>query len=194
VRGKRSRWRRIAQLGACPSGSILFSRLGRWRLPWGIVAGTRIAVETTIPVSATAAKATVAISTAATEAAAIAAAKAALATVTEAWSAIAISARPAITRLTHTFGEGEQRQVPGTLDRDRQRALMLGAGASLAAWLDHAALRDEATHTRHVLVVDVLDAIDAEAADLATRERATATTAAKPATWALAISARTSLT
>jgi hypothetical protein len=101
----------------------------------------------------------------------------------------ATAARPTIaiasttvTRFASTFGEGEQRQVPGTLDRRRQRALVLGAGAGLAARLDHPTIGDEAAHPWDILVVDVLDAIDAESTDLATRERAATTaTAAKPA-------------
>jgi hypothetical protein len=101
----------------------------------------------------------------------------------------ATAARPTIaiatttvTRLAATFGEGEQREVPGALDRRRQRALVLGAGAGLAARLDHPTVGDEAAQARDILIVDVLDAIDAEAADLAARERAaTAATAAEPA-------------
>jgi hypothetical protein len=41
-------------------------------------------------------------------------------------------------------GVRKQRQVPGTLDGDRQAALMAGAGARLAARLDLPALCDVA--------------------------------------------------
>jgi hypothetical protein len=119
----------------------------------------------------------------------VATVSAAIATLEAVSSEPATTARPAIpiaattvARLTAALGEGEQCQVPGALDRCRQRALVLGAGAGLAAWLDHPTVGDEPAHPRHVLVVDMLDAIDAEAADLAARERAaTATTPTKPA-------------
>jgi hypothetical protein len=98
------------------------------------------------------------------------------------------TARPAIpiaattvAWLTAAFSEGEQCKVPGALDRRRQRALMFGTGAGLAARLDHPTVGDEAAHAWNVLVIDVLDAVDTEAAHLATRKRAaTAATAAKP--------------
>ena len=53
------------------------------------------------------------------------------------------------------------------LDRDRQLALMLGAVAGHAAGQDLAALGHEATQAGEVLVIDVLNLIYAELADLA---------------------------
>jgi hypothetical protein len=100
---------------------------------------------------------------------------------TAARSAIAITSTT-VTWFASALGEGEQRQVPGALDRRRQRALVLGAGAGLTSGLDHPTVGDEAAHPRDILVIDVLDAIDTESTDLAARERATTTsTATKPA-------------
>jgi len=68
--------------------------------------------------------------------------------------------------------------VAGALDGDRQRALVSCARAELAARLDLAALGKVAAHARDVLVIDFINVVGAERADLATRaETATATTA-----------------
>ncbi len=64
------------------------------------------------------------------------------------------------------------------LDGDRQRALVAGAGAKLAARLDLATLGEVAAHARDVLVIDLADVVGAERANLTTRaEAATAATA-----------------
>src|SRR5436305_7162971 len=53
------------------------------------------------------------------------------------------------------------------LERGRQRALMPRAGPGYAARKDLAAVADEPPQPRDLLVVDVADLLDAEAADLA---------------------------
>jgi hypothetical protein len=146
---------------------VLLSGVGwRCRRSRGIVTRPSIAVEATIAISA-AAEATVATTT---EAAALATTGATEATfaITETWPTITtVAARSTITRFTHTFSEGQQSEVSCALDRGRERPLVLGAVTRLAAWLDHATLGDEAAQTRNILVIDMLDAIDAECADLA---------------------------
>ena len=62
---------------------------------------------------------------------------------------------------------GQKSQVPGPLQGDGEAALVLGAGARLAARLDLPAVRQIATELRNVLVVDLADVVDAEGADLA---------------------------
>ena len=68
-------------------------------------------------------------------------------------------------------GEGQQRDLARALDRDGQAALMARAGAGLAPRLDLAALGDVAPQLVRLLVVDVLDLVDAESADLAAARR-----------------------
>jgi len=76
---------------------------------------------------------------------------------------------PGVSGLTASAGAGEwdQGDVSGTLDRDSERALMTGAGSELAAWLDLAALADMTPKARDVLVIDMIDVIDAERTNLA---------------------------
>ena len=65
--------------------------------------------------------------------------------------------------------------MAGALDSRGQVALMLGAGAGLTTRANLAALADEAAQLVSLLVVDGLDLIDAELADLGARlELATA--------------------
>ena len=78
-------------------------------------------------------------------------------------------------------GEGQQRDVPGSLNRHGQRPLVPGAGAQLPARLDLAPLREVAAQARNVLVVNDLHVVHAERADLATRHiAATAAPARSP--------------
>lgn len=71
--------------------------------------------------------------------------------------------------------------MAGALDRDAEAALVAGAGAGLAAWLDLAALGQVAAQARHVLVVDLYYTVNAEGAHLAAGYVAVATSAG-PAT------------
>lgn len=57
--------------------------------------------------------------------------------------------------------------MAGTLDRDRQRTLVLRAGALLAASLDLAPVGHVAPDTSDVLVIDFADVVHAEGANLA---------------------------
>jgi hypothetical protein len=57
--------------------------------------------------------------------------------------------------------------VSRSLDRNRQRTLVSGAGAKLAPRLDLASLRDVAAQARGIFVIDLPDLVDAESADLA---------------------------
>src|SRR5579884_4317929 len=66
-------------------------------------------------------------------------------------------------------GEGEEGDVTGTLQRRGQPPLVPGAGAGDAAGEDLPPLRQVAPEPAHLLVVDVVDSLRAEAADLATR-------------------------
>src|SRR6478672_10054407 len=63
---------------------------------------------------------------------------------------------------------GQQGDVPGTLEGDRQLALVTGAGAGLAARLDLGALGQVAAEAVDLLVVDLRGLVGAERADLAT--------------------------
>src|SRR6478672_7630262 len=65
----------------------------------------------------------------------------------------------------------DERDLPGALDRRLQLALMLGAGAGDAPRQDLAALGHERTDQLDVLVVDVVDLVRAELADLAPAEQ-----------------------
>ena len=56
---------------------------------------------------------------------------------------------------------------------------MPGAGAELASWLDLASLGNVAAQARGVLVVDLADVVDAEAADFAPSTKAAATATAR---------------
>jgi hypothetical protein len=73
-------------------------------------------------------------------------------------------------------GEGQERYVSRSLDRNRQRTLVSGAGAKLAPRLDLASLRDVAAQARGIFVIDLPDLVDAESADLAPSAEAAATT------------------
>lgn len=63
----------------------------------------------------------------------------------------------------------EQGHVSGPLQGDRESPLMSGTGASLAAWLDLAAIGKVAAKPADVLVIDVVDLVDTESADLSAR-------------------------
>ncbi len=76
--------------------------------------------------------------------------------------------------------------MPRSLDRDRQRALVPGAGAELATRLDLASLGDVAAQARSVLVVDLPDLVDTESADLAPPAKAATATPA----WSASAAAR----
>ena len=96
-------------------------------------------------------------------------------------------------------GEREEGDEAGPLQRDAERALVSGAGAGLAAWLDLAALGQVATQASHVLVIDLLHAVNAERAHFAPGHIAVAaparspgsTAGARPATEATSASATT---
>src|SRR4051812_24898239 len=64
----------------------------------------------------------------------------------------------------------DQRQLPCPHDGGAQLALMQRAGARDAAWQDLGALGNERHQQLDVLVVDVVDLVRAELADLATAE------------------------
>ena len=70
--------------------------------------------------------------------------------------------------------------MPRSLDRGGQRALVPGAGAELAAWLDLAAFGDVAAQARRVLVIDLPNLVDTEPADLAPPAKAAAATPTRP--------------
>ena len=74
-------------------------------------------------------------------------------------------------------GEGQQRQMAGALQRGRQPPLMTGTGAGLTPWLDLAAVRDKPPQPCRFLVVDHVDLIHAELADLPPRNVPAAATA-----------------
>jgi hypothetical protein len=81
--------------------------------------------------------------------------------------------------------EWQKGHVAGPLDCDGQRSLVLGAGAHLAARLDLAAFTDVSAQAGKVLVVNVLNVVDSELGDLATRRVAPAAGAtARSTTWA----------
>ena len=61
---------------------------------------------------------------------------------------------------------GQQGNVAGALDGDRQLTLMGSAGTSRAAGQDLAALGQVTAELCSILEIDVLDLIDAEAANL----------------------------
>ncbi len=70
-----------------------------------------------------------------------------------------------------------------SFDGDRQRPLVLGAGALLSPGLDLASLRDVAAQAGQILVVDLANVVEAEGADLPPRGVATSATATRsPAT------------
>ena len=75
--------------------------------------------------------------------------------------------RPAATSVRR---ERKQGDVPRPLDGQGQLALVLGAGAEHPARQDLAPLGDEPREQLHVLVVDVVDLVRAELADLAAPE------------------------
>src|SRR5207248_3584351 len=67
----------------------------------------------------------------------------------------------------------DQRNLPGPLDRRLQLALMHGAGAGDAPGQNLPALGNERAEQLHVLVVDIVDLVRAELADLAAAEQRT---------------------
>jgi hypothetical protein len=69
-------------------------------------------------------------------------------------------------------GLGQERDGASAADGAGQLPLMPGAAARDAARGDLAALRDEVAQAADILVVDQIDAIDAELANLATSEPA----------------------
>src|SRR5438876_622652 len=66
-------------------------------------------------------------------------------------------------------GVRQHRHQASPLEGGRQHALMLGAGAALAAGIDLAAIADIAADATDIFVVDLLHFIDAERTDLAAR-------------------------
>ena len=60
---------------------------------------------------------------------------------------------------------GQQSQVAGTLDGDGQLALMLRAGAGHATGDNLRTLRDESSQAGDILIIDILNAVNAEGAD-----------------------------
>src|SRR5258705_4434478 len=66
----------------------------------------------------------------------------------------------------------QERHRPRLLDRVRQLALVPGTAARDAPGNDLASLADEAPETAHVLVVDEIDLVHAELADLPPAEPA----------------------
>lgn len=90
-------------------------------------------------------------------------------------------------------GEWDQGDVSGTLDRYRQRSLMASACPKLAARLDLAALSDMPSKACNILVVNMIDIVDAKRANLAPWRVPSTTwppstgTAAWPATSSLAL-------
>ena len=61
---------------------------------------------------------------------------------------------------------GQKRYMAGTLDRDGQLTLMLCTSAGNSSGKNLRALADELAKSRNVLVIDLIDAICAELADL----------------------------
>jgi hypothetical protein len=67
------------------------------------------------------------------------------------------------------LSEGQQRDVPGPLNRNRQQALMLGTGARLPSRLDLPPVGNVPAEPPDILIVDRADLIHAEIADLTAR-------------------------
>src|SRR5215471_8990490 len=59
--------------------------------------------------------------------------------------------------------------MPRSLQRHAQAALMFGAGAGLAAWLNLATIRNIAPQTRHFFIFYFAYAVNAKGADFAPR-------------------------
>jgi hypothetical protein len=77
-------------------------------------------------------------------------------------------------------GVRKQGNVAGTLQREREHALVLRAGAGLATWLDLCAVAHVAAKLGRLFVIDVVDLVDAEGANSSAAEAtATTTTAAR---------------
>jgi hypothetical protein len=66
-------------------------------------------------------------------------------------------------------GVRQHRHETSTLERGGQHPLVLRAVTALAARIDLAAVADEPTDAADVFVIDLLDLIDAERADLTSR-------------------------
>ena len=84
--------------------------------------------------------------------------------------------------LVRAAGERQQGDVARLLDCRRQTALVRRAYAGQAPGNDLAALGDEAGEQAHVLVIDGLDLLDAELANLLAAEKFAATFAASAGT------------
>ena len=78
--------------------------------------------------------------------------------------------------------ERQQSHVAGPLQGDGQHALVAGAGAGLAARLDLAAVGNVAAQLARVLVVDLVNLVDAERTDAPAAESATTATGTAPGT------------
>src|SRR5712691_248861 len=66
-------------------------------------------------------------------------------------------------------GVGEQGDVAGALERDREPPLVTRTGSGDATRKDLASLADEAAQARDLLVVDEMDLLHTEVADLLVR-------------------------
>src|ERR1700731_91323 len=66
-------------------------------------------------------------------------------------------------------GVGQQRNVPRALERNRETSLVARAGAGHAAGQNLAPLADEAAQTRDLFVIDEVDLLHTEVADLLVR-------------------------
>jgi hypothetical protein len=82
--------------------------------------------------------------------------------------------------------EGQERHVARALEGDGQHPLVSRTRAGLTTRLDLASVGDVATQARRLLVIDLLDLVDAESADTTPAEAATATTATAPGAFAAA--------
>ena len=64
------------------------------------------------------------------------------------------------------WAEGQQRKVPGAADRRPEPPLVLGAHPGFPSGLDFEPVRKKPLNSSHILVVYVLDVVDAERAQL----------------------------
>ena len=76
--------------------------------------------------------------------------------------------------LVYFAGERQQRDIAGPLDRSPEHALMQRAETGVAARQDLAPVTDELFQRFYILVVNVVDLIDAEEVHLAAAEKAAA--------------------
>src|SRR3954471_12760658 len=89
--------------------------------------------------------------------------------------------------------ERQQGHVTGALQGDGEHALVPGARAGLATRLDLAAVGNVATQLARVLVIDLVDLVDAERTDAPATETAATATGTAPRT-VIATSATTATT